>query len=390
MKFNNSKFIIYNSTLLLFLSLLLFTSCEKGTEPEKKKPESLKWKLVAEFENRDIRYMIKFKDELYISTINPTLQFEDAEKSEIFKSSDGENFRRVKTFPNIIGPMAIMEDTLCVIHRDSIYAFNNQKGWWGKYETPDYLSEPESDTDLIYFEDNLYGMVSTGSTHETWKISKDGNAEQIFPLYNRSRSGSKFIKLVNNNIEFCYLRGSYLASGFYQFKEENFIKLSEGLTENERYAWNPPNSIAVKNNVLYAGFQNPSTVKKLVNDVWITVTDTLLNSINAYEVKPPLISHTLGIAFYNERMFVSTLDIGVIEWTTDGWKRIITKGLLKATGQAFEKLQDVYVPITSFEIFNGKLIVAYGKPGYAPYRNIADGVLTMDIDEIEYFDTEKQ
>ena len=384
----NYKIIIL-STLVL-ATTIAFTSCEKGTEPEKKKPESLKWKLVAEFENRDIRYMIKFKDELYISTINPTLQFEDAEKSEIFKSSDGENFRRVKTFPNIIGPMAIMEDTLCVIHRDSIFAFNSQKGWWGKYETPGYLAAPQSDTDLTYFEGNLYGMVLEGSTSQTWRISHDGVAEEVFPYFVGYNCGTKFIKLIKNNIEYCYVRGSYLVGGFFQFKSEKFIELNNGLTAKEKIAYNPPNSIAINNNNLYASFREPSTIKRLENDIWIAITDTLLNSTHAYNVKPPIVNHTLGVAFFENRMFVSTLTAGVMEWTHEGWKRITSNGLLEATGNVMGEFTDFYVPITSFEIFNGKLIVAYGKPGYAPYGNIAYGVFTMDIDEIEYFDTEKQ
>jgi hypothetical protein len=97
--------------------------------------------------------------------------------------------------------------------------------------------------------------------------------------------------------------------------------------------------------------------------------DTLPYPDSGTKVRPPLKTEPTAIAFLGDRMFVATHCMGVLEWTSEKkWKQMsngLVPGIL--TGITDSTL---YAPLPFLEAFNGKLIAAYGKPGYGPWGGI--------------------
>jgi hypothetical protein len=365
---------------IIFLSTsLLYFSCD-STEPSIILEGQDKWQLISGLENKDVRYIIELNEELYLSANDPSKNDAEEGRGLVYHSVNGIDWKIIKRFKSIVGAMATNNDSLYILLADSIYIYNKQNGWMPKFKTPPRLADPDAVGDIIFYNGNLYGMQTFYvNASETWCIYPDGSFEEkkVYPLYPRSYSGAKFCKVFENGLEKIYVRPHWSVGSFFYFDGDKFHVRTDGLTEEEiNFREAPANSMCVYGNQLYAGFLNNATVKTLMNETWVTITDSLPNSESAYLVNPPLKTQTTGIAFINDRLFVSTLTIGVLEWTDSTWIRLTTEGLPKGS---LNNLPDLYVPIPIFHSFKNKLIVAYGKPGYAPYPNNVYGVYFKTI-----------
>ncbi|MCL4540714.1 MAG: hypothetical protein M1378_14135 [Bacteroidetes bacterium] len=108
-------------------------------------------------------------------------------------------------------------------------------------------------------------MATPGTTYFTYKIYPDGTFEQVLSDQGLFQgwgpfAGSKFLKGSLNSGEVAYMRPSMGASYFYVFDGTLFTKAVSGLVESE-IRWAPENSMAIKNDTLFAGFNGPARSK---------------------------------------------------------------------------------------------------------------------------------
>lgn len=378
----------YNRIIIFYIFIFcIINSCSPTEPPVKNEAKIIRWESVSEFANMDIRYMLKFRNSLYVCAVNENISgnpdtngYFKTERSVIYKTSDGVNWEKIGSFRQTMGAMCINGDSIFVLASDSIfYYLPNLNEWKARFKTPDGLSDAQATGDIVFYEGNLYGMQSLyASGQRTFRIYPNGTSEEVKGFNGWPYAGTKFIKIIKNNVEKIYCRGYWTTSLFFEFNGEEFIPIQNGLSKG----WNPSNSMAVKRDTLFAGFTEPSNIKYLVGgSYWVTLTDSIPLSESAFFLSPPLYTQSTAITFAGERMFVSTNSIGVIEWTKQNeWKRVQCDGLLKATG--FGDLKDLYYPITFLENINGCLFVGYGTPGYAPWGGI--GVYKLKIDDISF------
>jgi hypothetical protein len=359
--------------LLILLSIINF-GCKAPTEVIPEKPEEKKWEAIPEFVNMDIKYMLILNNILYIAAKDLSKDDIERDRGVIFRTNDGKSWERIKEFNRSPGPMTSLGDDLYVLLNDSIYYFNPDQGWTGRYLTPERLGDPEIVGDIVFIDSCLYGMQTFyPNAFQTFKIFPDGSNTEIFPRYGRSYAGAKFIKLVKNGMEYVYLRPHYYDNYFWRFDGKEFIREVDGLTERELISLNPTNSMAVHNDTLFAGFKYPASVKFLSdNNKWESYTDTLPRSKSWYLFKPELKTQTTALAFYEDRLFVATDPVGVLEWSkNNGWQRI-TKGLT-VSAAANDESDEVFDAVVFLECYKGILFAGYGLPAYAPWQDFYGG-----------------
>jgi len=380
-----------NFLFIVLATIILFNlGCKKSpTEPNTGNNDTLKtsWKRIAVFEKLDIRYMIQNNNRIYVAAIDPYLTSLDtnAIRGMIFESKDGITWAKIFTTKYDVGPMAVYGDSLFIICRDSIYYYLPDQGFRGKFKPPPRVQLPEEIGDMTFYKGNLYIMGAI-TAPETWCVHPDGSYEIIKTILNiTSVGGAKFIKLIKGGVEKVYVRamyGTFSYTVIWEFDGNLFHKIDSGLTEAEKNASNHSNSLAVKNDTLYAGFKSPATVKILVDDKWQTITDTLLYSKSAFQLNPVLKTETTALTFYGDRMFVSTQSIGVLEWLPNkGWEQM-SNGLIEHPWMLDGTHKDLYVPVVFLEAFNGYLIAGYGVPGYAPWGSGLSGNYGLFIKKI--------
>jgi hypothetical protein len=376
--------------IIIFSFLSLNLGCkETPTEPNTGNNDTPKtsWESITVFEKLDIRYMIQINNRIYVACINPFLTSLDtnATRGMIFESKDGTTWTKIFTTKYDVGPMAVHGDSLFIICRDSIYYYLPDEGFRGKFKPPPRVQLPAEIGDMTFYKGNLYIMGSI-TAPETWCVYPDGSYEIIKTMMNIfSNGGAKFIKLIKGGVEKVYVRAMYGTFSYtiiWEFDGNLFHLIDGGLTEAEKNAANPSNSLVVKNDTLYAGFKSPASVKILINDTWQTVTDSLPYSKSAFQLNPVLKTETTALTFCGDRMFVSTQSIGVLEWLPNkGWEQM-SSGLIEHPWMLDGTHKDLYVPVVFLETFNGYLFAGYGVPGYAPWGSGLSGNYGLFIKKI--------
>lgn len=366
-------------SVVLISFALLNIGCKKElTEPviNTEELKQSKWEVVPELSNLSVRYILKHNETLYLSAVESGKNY----KGIIWKTSNGINWTIVRTFEKVIGPLTINGDTLYCLG-DSLYRYIIPINKWENVCKPWPLtSDPGAMGDMIFVKDELYAMQSLfADAVATYRISFDGTINSLPVHYGREFGGAKFIKSKSEMKETVYVRGQYYKYGFFTFDGNVFSPIKDGLTEFEYY--NPPtNSLALKNDTLYAGFMYPAVVKRLINNQWQNFTDTLPYSSSAFQFNPPIKTETTAIIFVENRMFVATQAIGVLEWEDNkGWRKI-SEGLIPDP-LINNGYKDLFRPVVFLENINGILIAAYGKPGYAQWGEF--GVYKLALKNIK-------
>ncbi len=355
--------------------------------------EPQRWESIPEFASLSIQYMLQHNGTLYMSADDPrvtrtighwdTLRF-DGERGLIYKTTDGQTWTKVRGFDNTIGPMAMHGDTLYALCSDTIFKMLPNGVWERAIRTPDRMRDASAVGDIVFYRDSLYAMQSLYSgALETGIIHRDGSYRELLPLYGipyQPFAGAKFMKQMINGSERVYVRprkNHSAGSAMFTFNGEVFEPFVNGLSELEkRYV--PTNSMTFKNDTLYAGFLNPSGIKRLVNDRWEAFKDTLPNWEQAFNVRPNLITEPTAIAFAGERMFISTHCLGVLEWRdSTGWQAM-SEGLLKGFIPGIDNT-NLYTPVVFLEHFKGVLFAGYGQPAYAPWGNEVFGIYRYEV-----------
>jgi len=376
------------------VALLAFLLGQSGCKNEITPPSSVgspAWKAVTQFQSLDFRYLINHNGVLYLDAINPAVNsvrdssgnwYYPGERGLVYRTSDAISWEKIKSFAHDIGPLTFHGDTLYCLASDSIFRFTPNGIWQGAYVTPPPLGNPSADGDMIFLRDTLYSMQTffTNSA-QTFRIHTDGTYEEVAgPDGMAHFSGAKFIHAVVGGREVAYVRPRWGASMFLVFDGQNYTHVENGLSAGQLIA--PTDAMIVINDTLYAGFGGqqgsgtPGCIKVLTNNQWVSRYDTLLSSHSAYVVNPTLYAQPTALAFWNGSLYVATNSQGVEKWTdTIGWIRI-SSGLIP--GNVAGLLEpDLRAPIPFLESIGNKLVVAYGKPGYAPWGST--GVYTMGI-----------
>lgn len=343
--------------------ILLIFGCNT-TDPLQKVNDNRFWESIPEFSMYDIRYIIQHDDKLFIAAVDPSVSNSDAHgRAVIWETSDAVTWERIKSFHYDIGPLTFHGDTLFCLS-DSLYKYHATIGWRTICKYKGFMNaDPSSMGDMTFFKDKLYVMQSVFlEMLAIYRLDYDGSFEELKPLFGSSFGGAKFIKRYHKGEEELYIRPNYFCPGFYRFDGSKFIMLWDGLRKEELKG-SPANSLALRNDTLFAGFKYPASIKILVDNKWQQYTDTLPSSKSAFRFRPALKTQTTAISFAGNRMFVATDPLGVLEWSKGkGWTRMSDGLALLEPG-----IKDVYDPVVFLEYFKGKLIAGYGTPGYAQW-----------------------
>lgn len=339
-------------SLILLITFLFFTSsCNNLTEPPPDDKKT-KWEIIPELAEVDVRYILKHQTTVYLTGLFTGRAY----RGSIWKTHDGENWTMLRTFEKAVGPLAINGDSLFCLG-DSLFKYIIPTDNWVNVCRPWPLtSDVQAVSEMIFLKNELYAMQTYFSDAvQTFRIYFDGTIEDI-PVLGYTYGGAKFI-IKTEDAPFCYVRGQYHKGGFYSFDGKIFTKIKNGLSDKE-WMYPPTNSMEIYKDTLFAGFKFPGLIKYLDNNTWKTYTDTLpFNKVgqNLYYTEPT------EIVFVNERMFVSTDALGILEWTKDFTWAPLSEGL-----RAYSWV-DLYHPVVFLESINSTLIAAYGAPGYAPW-----------------------
>lgn len=253
-------------------------------------------------------------------------------------------------------------------HDNYIYAYTEGIGWWQKYVRPIYVFDAIESNDMIFYNDYLYVMQGWGY-RQTFRFNPDGTCIEIKIIYGSNEfnfAGMTFVKIIKNAIDIVYIRPVFgSTTPLLLFENENIIEINSGLDDKQKYAIQ--NSIAVKNDTIFTGIINPSSIYVLVNNIFYPYTDSMPYSINANLFDPPLKTVPLCIALGNDKLYVGTVPVGVLEWSKEnGWKKI-SDGLIKLGTGEYENIEDLYQPVIFLEFINNRLFAGYGEPPYSQY-----------------------
>lgn len=370
------KLLKFALIILIVLFSIVNVQCSKPTEPNKKGAAKKVWQSVPELSGFSVRYIIQHDGYLYLSAVNFSVPFDNklqyyaGERGLVYRTSDGQHWEKVFGIRHEVGPFAVLGDTLYLHCDDSVYSFHPKAGWKPKYKCPGRLKEAKSIGDMVFLGNNLYMMQSLyNSVLETYRINPDGKAEEIKGYYGLySYAGTKFLKVMDGGNEKVYVRGAYIGWGFWTFDGSLYTKVMNGLTPGELEAYNPTNSMAYRSDTLFAAFKNPASIKILINNVWQPYSDSLPYSESSLSYSPVLKPETTAITFVDERMFVSTQCLGVLEYKkSEGWVRM-SDGLRVIPEVEDGRVTDLWEPVVFLESFKGYLIAAYGRPAYAPWE----------------------
>jgi len=341
---------------ICFFGSLMFTlfSAGCGDSPtEQPKQSDTDWKEVVFFRDVDIRYLVQHNNVLYVSARIPATT-QRAAINALFSTKDCRQWDTLKTFDRFIGPIAFHGDTLTILEDGRTWKYHPSSGWemfWGHLMTANYARDMFWLYDELFVFENVFTMVySNGLGKELRGIP---NAPVV----------SKFIKNTSLGKEQVYTRPYYVfEDGVFIFNGKIFTPINYSHSINENAMPNYP-SMTFCGDTLFVGFNTPSRIKKLTNDGWVIVTDSIPNTPYAWEFTPRLINRPTSIVFKEQRMFVGTEWTGVLEKTESGWK-YLTGGLPLAFPDYPE--YKMYRAVVQMILFNNKLIAAYGEPWSAP------------------------
>lgn len=331
---------------------MLFTCCMSGCDDmgvDPPLPTEKKWEEIAVFKNADIRYIVQSNGVLYVST-----NISNSTANILYKTEDGIKWDTLKTFERTIGPIAFHADTLTVLESGRTWKYHTTFGWemfWQHLIAADHTRDIVWLNDQLFIFDQDFGLV----------YSKD-TVKEMRDLFNVPIT-SKFVKHIYQNKEVFYTRPYFVYEDkIYRFDGFQFEVEMNGVTSDENKRPNFP-AMYVYSDTFYAGFNTPSRIKKLVNDFWLNVADTIPNSPYANLFSPNLVNRPSSIVFHQNRMFVGTECTGVLEWTDSEWVSIANGLPLEFPNSTQYKL--LYRSIVFLESFKGKLFVAYGEPFFA-------------------------
>jgi hypothetical protein len=381
--------LLNNFFCLFYIVLFLYTGCkEKVIPPPPFEPS--KWQVVPVLASLDVRYMIQHNGILYLAAVDPNVRLVcdlgkchyDGDRGVVYKTTDAITWTKIKGFKITIGPMTFHDDTLYCLGDDSIYTMLPSGVWQTAFATPERLRDASADGDMVFIRDTLYAMQTFyGNAVETYRIHPDGSYEEVpGPDGYSHYAGAKYIKKISSGSEIVYLRPHWLAGGFFRFDGETYAHIENGLSPTELLS-SPPNAMAVKSDTLFAGFGGQqgvtsAVIKILINEQWVQFHDTIPSSYSAYLVTPTLYAMPTAIAFDCDGMFIATNSQGVMEWKEkEGWVRM-SEGLKPGHIPRLQE-PDLRYPLPFLEYFKGRLIAAYGKPGYAPWGET--GVYAYDL-----------
>jgi hypothetical protein len=369
-------------TLALITSVLFLSSnCKQDIIPPTPPLQEPQWRLVSQFATLDIRYMIQQEGTLYLSGIDPAVTqttvinnktYYVGDRGLVFSTIDGIKWEKLRGFHLDVGPMTFNGDTLYCLASDTIFRYLPNRQWQATWATPPPMAYAAEVADIIFYKGILFGMAIPGTVKQTYRINPDGSyAELLVDQGVYQYTGAKFLKKSPlNGEEIIYVRPKWTDGWFYRFDGNLFIKIVDGLSADEMQYGSPSNSMIIKNDTLFAGFKFPGNIKIFINNKWQIYGDTLPNPESANVIQPNIVrTEPTAIAFLGDRMFVATHSMGVLEWTGEKkWKQI-SKGLVPGT---LPNIVDstLYAPLPFLEAFNGKLIAAYGKPGYGPWGGL--------------------
>jgi hypothetical protein len=280
---------------------------------------------------------------------------------------DGVKWDSLKVFERTIGPIAFNGDTLTILESGRTWKFHKVFGWrlfWEHLIAADYTYDMFWLKNQLFIFDRDFRLIYT---QDTVLVMRDLFVEP---------SVSKFIKHSYDGEIVFYTRPFYIHTDrIYRFNGLRFDIIMNGIEKSENVFPNYP-AITIHNNILYAGFNSPSRIKKLLNNTWINVTDTILNTPDANIFTPPLINKPTSIAFYKQQMIVGTEWTGVLAWTETGWISL-SKGL-RLEFPDFPEYK-LYTAIVQLEVFHDKLFVGYGDPWYAPGSGRGKGIYFFNL-----------
>lgn len=323
---------------------------DNGVDPPPPIKVEKKWEEIALFKNADIRYMTQHNGVLYVSTYTIKSTGNDF---ILYKTEDGVYWDTLKVFERFIGPLAFNGDTLTVLENGRTWKYHPTFGWKMFWE---HLIAIDHTRDMVWLNDQLF--VFDQDFHLVYSRDTIRNMLNLFNL----PSVSKFIKNTFQGKEIFYTRPFYVYEDkIYRFDGSSFEKIMNGISVDENKRANYP-AMYAHNDTFYAGFNTPSRIKKMINDIWVNYTDTIPNTPYVNILSDPTNKPT-SIVFLQNRMFVGTEWTGVMEWTESGWVSISNGLRLALPDYPQYKL---YSAIVQIESFKGKLFVGYGEPWFAP------------------------
>lgn len=341
---------IYSFVSMLFT--LFMAGCEdKGVEPPPPGKEEKKWEEIGIFRNTDVRYMVQHNGVLYVAGV---VILNSSTSNILYKTEDGVKWDTLKTFERTIGPIAFHEDTLTILESGRTWKYHTSFGWQMFWQ---HLIAADHTRDMVWLNDKLFVFDSDFGL----MYSKD-TVREMRELFNTPIT-SKFVRHIYKGKQVFYTRPYYVFEDkIYRFDGLSFEVIMSGVKAEENIYANYP-SIYLYNDTVYAGFNTPSRVKKLVNEQWIDASDTIQNTPYADQFTPTLKNRITSIVFHNGRFYIGTEWIGILECADSGWVPL-SSGLRLA----FPEYQqyELYSAVVQLESFNKKLFVAYGEPWYAP------------------------
>ncbi len=348
-----SNFFLMCISLLLIVILFNSLSCGNPIAPPPPDDKKMKWEVIPELADMDVRYILKYNNTLYLSAVQGSEW-----RGIIWKTDDGENWIAMRSFEKAIGPLTAKGDTLYCLG-DSLFRYIITLDKWENVCQPSPLNtDVQAVSEMFFLDNELYAFQNFFQPGSTYRIHYDGKIEDLSSYFGYF-GGAKMIKK-NISDNWGYVRGMYHNGGFFRFDRNGFVYLIDGLSL--QVILKPAsNSMEVRNDTLFAGFRFPGVIKYLdENNIWRDYTDSIPTT--RLDATSPYVEPT-EISCLGDRMFVSTDIFGVMEWKNGiGW-------IDMAEGLRTYDWSDgkVFYPIVFLENINNTLIAASGAPGYAAW-----------------------
>jgi hypothetical protein len=354
---NTMKQTIMTFSFLVSLALtLLAGGCKDNVvQPPTTIGDTL-WVRLDNTSDLDVRCLVTHNDELYLTANQRT---DSGNYGYVLNTQDGFNWKILNVFVGSISPITFHKGDLFLTTNDSIWCYNKTNGWNNISKLP-FLGA-ETIYDLFFLDNRLYIMAN-----RFWEMI----ARNVFHEINYPERGGRF--LVDTIKSIAYFRPWAYASGFYYFKDNIFTPISDGLSEKELGS-STVDAMFLNNNILYAGFGNPASIKQYTNGRWVCYTDSMLsnNEFNAFD--PPLVTMPTVARMVNNQLFVGTNYSGVQKWDDSNKWTCVSNGLPR-----FNSKINIYLGINYLVYFKGGLYIGYGQPTFSPY-NAGLGVYRLNI-----------
>ncbi|MFQ3598153.1 MAG: hypothetical protein SNJ66_07405 [Chloroherpetonaceae bacterium] len=369
------KYSIFFSALILSF---FANSCKNELPTTTKEEPSQKWEAVPILEGMDIRYTIQHNGALYVGAVD-----ERTKNGAVYKTQDAKNWTKVKQLGFGFGAIATHGDTLYVMG-DSLYRYHPSFGWQSLFAC--FFGRIVSD--MTFYKGKLYAMLDRGNPR-TLRVEMNGEWTALRPLNGYETSLARFCKINQGDSEVVYVRPLPTAQTgiIFRFDGERFIQEPTiGLTGQE---YPTTNAMIARGDSLLLGYYvwygpgvpTGGIIKSYKNGEFSNLpTDSLpLLSLNS-QLENPFSTYPNSLGFQDNRLFVATSPIGVVEWIpkTRSWKNL-SKGLPTISSDTTYK--DFFASITFLEVFKGYIVVGYGHPPFV-FHLTTRGMYTYRISEL--------